>query len=163
MQLRRTAARVLAPVLGASVLLGSAGAVLADEPAQYVLDVYSCVVTDVDNNLVEGNVPAGSEIILFEGWIANTRGQLQSFLLNATWQLTVDGDPVDVTPYLSGLIRFGPFWGDLWSFSAGTLASGETLSTHYNLELRAANFDGVFHYAKGPVHGEGINCSVTAD
>lgn len=158
----RRDSRTLAPVLGAFLLLGSAGAVVADEPPQYVLDVFSCVVTDIDGNIVEGNVPAGSEIILFEGWIANTRGQLIGFLNNATWSLMVDGQPVDVTPYLSGILNFGPFWGDLWSVSAGTLDSGQTLDTHYNLFLKSANFDGVIHWSRGPLHGEGIDCSVTA-
>lgn len=158
------AVRVMAPLFAASLLLASAGGVAAaDPPGTYVLDVFSCGVSDADGNPLDSNVvPAGSEIILFEGWITNTRGQLQSFLNNVTWVLTINGQAADVTPYLSGLINFGPFWGDLFSFSAGTLDSGEALHTHYDNVLKSASFDGVVHWAKGSLFGGGVDCTVTA-
>ena len=155
--------RLVAPLLAASMVLVSAGGVAAaDPPGTYFLDAFSCAVSDMDGNpLPEAVVPAGSEIVVFEGWITNTRGQLQSFLNNATWVLTLNGQPADVTPYLSGLIDFGPFWGSLFSYPAGTLDVGGSLQTHYDNVLKAASFDGVFHYAKGSTYLGGVDCTVT--
>jgi hypothetical protein len=161
---RKLVLRFIAPVLGASLVFASAGVAAADEPvAFYVLDVFSCgLSTDQGEPVDPAVVPAGSEIILFEGWIADTRGQVQGFLNNATWVLVVNGEPVDVTPYLSGIIDFGPFWGDLFSVSAGTLDAGESLTTHYDNVLKAASFDGVVHWARGSTYGGGVDCTVTA-
>lgn len=152
----------LAGAAALSVALAAPAVVAADEPGVYVLDVFFCGLTDLEGNPVDQPVPAGSEIILFEGWIAATRGQVQSFVNNVTWVLEVDGEPVDVTPYLTGVIDLGPFWGDLFSVSAGTLTSGQTLETHHDLVLKSASFDGFGHYAKGSVYGGGVDCSVTA-
>ena len=157
--LRRPAAALFA----ASLVLASAGGVAAaDPPGQYVLDAFSCIVSDFEGNaLPEAVVPAGSELFVFEGWITNTRGQLQSFVNNVTWVLTINGEAVDVTPFLSGLLNFGPFWGDLFSYPAGVLDAGEELHTHYDNVLKSSSFDGVTHYKKGSVYGGGIDCTVT--
>ena len=159
--MRRNA--LLASVLGASLLLGTAGAVAADQPGTYVLDVFFCALTDIDGNPVDGNaVPAGSEILLFEGWAAKSRGQVQGFVNNGTWVLIVDGQGVDVTPYLSGVIDVGFIAFDAFTVSAGTLAADQTLHTTYDLVLKSASFDGFGHYAKGSLYDGGINCTVTA-
>ena len=45
---------------------------------------------------------------------------------------------------------------------AGTpIGSGKTITTRYDLVLKSASFDGVFHYKKGSVYGGGVTCSVT--
>jgi hypothetical protein len=155
--------RLAATLLAASLLLVSAGSVAAaDPPGQYVLDVFSCGMTDLEGNFLDSNaVPAGSEVIVFEGWFAKTRGQLQSFLNNVTWVLTINGQAADVRPYLSGLLNFGPFWGDLWSFSAGTLDAGQELHTHYDNVLKSSSFDGDVHWRKGSLFNGGVDCTVT--
>jgi hypothetical protein len=152
---------VVTPLLAAILLLASAGVATADTPATYVLDAYSCVVFDAEGNFVD-SVPAGSEILVFEGWIANTRGQVQSFVNNATWILEIDGESVNVEPYLSGVMNLGPFWGDLFTYPAGALGAGESLHTHYDNVLKSASFDGVVHWAKGSLFNGGVDCTVTA-
>ena len=155
--------RLAALVLAGGLLPLSASAVAADEPAVYVLDVFSCTVSDSEGNPVDNDaIPAGSEVWVFEGWIANTRGQLQGFLNNVTWVLEINGQSVDVRPYLSGLLNFGPFWGDLFSINTGTLESGETLTTLYDNVLKAASYDGVVHWDRGSTYGGGVECSVSA-
>jgi hypothetical protein len=153
---------LLAPLLAASLLLVSASAVAAADPPQYVLDTFSCDVSNEAGEVLdEPVVPAGSEVILFEGWLTHTRGQLQSFLNNVTWVLTVNGQSVDVTPYLTGLLDFDGLWGDLFIYSAGILQSGDELHTHYDNVLKSASYDGFVHWPRGSVYGGGIDCTVT--
>ena len=104
--------RLLAPLLAASLLIASAGIAAAVEPAgPYSLDVFSCNLFDVNGEVVEpGAVPAGSEVVLYEGWFAATKGQLLGFLNNVTWVLTVNGTAVDVTPDLTGPLHFPFAW-----------------------------------------------------
>jgi hypothetical protein len=154
--------RLTAALLAVSLLLLSATAVAAAEPPQYFLDAFSCQVSDANGNVLdEPVVPAGSEVIIFEGWITKTRGQLQSFVNNVTWVLTVNGQSVDVRPNLTGLLDFGGIWGDLFFYSAGTLESGDELHTHYDNVLKAASYDGFVHWPIGSVYGGGVDCTVT--
>jgi hypothetical protein len=154
--------RLIAALLAVSVLLLSATAVAAADPPQYTLDPLSCLVHDANGNLLdEPVVPAGSEVIIFQGWVTHTRGQLQSFLNNVTWVLTVNGQSVDVRPYLTGLLDFGSTWADLFFYSAGTLRSGDELHTHYDNVLKSASYDGFVHWPKGSVFGGGVDCTVT--
>jgi hypothetical protein len=168
--LRRLVPALVAPVLGASLFLAAAGGVAAaDPPGLVYLDTISCDIYDFDadfNVRFYDVVPAGSEVVLFQAWITNTRGQLQSFINNATWVMTVNGQDVDVTPSLTGLVPLGPSaWGDLFFQSVGTFADGDTLMTHYDNVVKSATFDGVFHYAKGSVYNGGYDCNlpVSAD
>ena len=148
--------------MGASLVLGSAGAVAADTPATYFVDTYSCAVTDIDNNFVDPTaIPAGSEIVAWEGWLATKRGQLLSFLNNVTWILSANGTMVDVPPLLDGPYDFGFAWGVFFSVSVGTIGAGQTITIHYDHVLKSSNFDGVFHYSKGSLYNGGIDCSVT--
>lgn len=161
MKRRRLVAAAGAAVLILSIALPAAAA--ADTPATYTLDVWSCTVSDENGEGVDPQaIPAGSQIVFFEGWIANKRGQLQGFLNNASWVLIVDGTSVDVTPYLSGIINFGPVWGDLFATPPITIASGQTIETHYDNVLKSNNFDGVVHWSRGSLFGGGVDCSITA-
>ena len=160
----RRGSRLAALLLGVAMLPLTAGVVAADAPATYYLDVYSCFVDDGYGLPIDPNaIPAGSEIVVWEGWLATKRGQLQGFLNNVTWILSINGNPVDVTPYLSELIYYpGLFWGKFFSVSAGTLGAGESMTTHYDHELKAASYDGVFHYARGSLYDGGVDCTITA-
>lgn len=154
--------RLIAALLAVSLLLLSATAVAATDTPQYTLDPLSCLVHDANGNVLdEPVVPAGSEVIIFEGWITKTRGELQGFLNNVTWVLTVNGQSVDVRPYLTGLLDFGGIWGDLFFYSAGTLESGDVLHTHYDNVLKSASYDGFVHWPIGSVFGGGVDCTVT--
>jgi len=163
MQVMRRAARVatLLAFVGASTLI-SAGSVAATEPAgPYSLDVFGCNLFDAAGDLVDPPVvPAGSEVVLFEGWFAKSRGQLLGFLNNVTWVLTVNGAAVDVQPDLTGPIDFGTAWADLF-FHSVTVSAGGTLSTHYDNVIKAASYDGFVHWQKGSLYGGGVNCTVT--
>jgi len=154
--------RLIAALVAVSFLLLPAAGVAAADAPQYTLDPFSCQVSDPNGNVLDQPVvPAGSEVIVFEGWITKTRGQLQGFLNNVTWVLTINGQSVDVTPYLTGLLDFGSIWGDLFFYSAGTLESGDELHTHYDNVLKSASYDGFVHWPIGSVYGGGIDCTVT--
>jgi len=155
--------RLLAPLLAGSLLLASAGIASATEPAgPYSLDVAGCSLYNLAGDLVDpAVVPPGSEVVLYEGWVAKTRGQVLGFLNNVTWVLTVNGAAVDVTPELTGLLDFGSVWADLFFHSVTVGASGTTLETHYDNVLKSASWDGFFHWAKGSVYDGGVDCSVT--
>jgi len=156
--------RLAIPVLAASLLLVSASSVAADDgpPANLVtLDPYSCALYNDAGDTFDGAVPAGSEIEIFQGWLADTRGQVQSYVNNVTWILTVNGKSVDLAPNLVGPLHFDPFWGELFDYSAGTLQAGNSLHTHYDNVLKSASFDGAVHYPKGSVYNGGVDCVVT--
>lgn len=158
----RTRIRALFGIAVLGAAFAAPAVTAADTFDVYSLDVGSCTVTDPNGDPVDPSaIPAGSEVTLFEGWIANTHGQLVSFLNNAKWVLTVDDEPIDVTPLLSGPINFGPFWADLFGTDPMTIAAGQTIHTHYDNVLKSANFDGEFHWAKGSVYGGGVDCSFT--
>jgi hypothetical protein len=156
--------RLVVPLLAAGLLLGSAGIVAADEPiAYYVLDPANCALSTDQGELVEGSeVPAGSEVFLFEGWLTKTRGQLQAFIEIATWVLIVSGQSVDLTADLSGPLDVGSLWGDFFFVSAGIVDVGQPLTVHYDNVLRAAHYDGFAHYPIGSVYGGGVDCTITA-
>jgi hypothetical protein len=154
--------RLVAPLLATSLLLACAGVAAADEAAgPYSLDVFSCNLFDGNGELVEPAViPAGSEVVLWEGWFATTHGQLLGFLNNVTWVLTVNGTAVDITPDLTGPIQFPFAWADLFFHTVTVGASGTTLDTLYDNVMKSANYDGVIHWARGSLYGGGVHCSI---
>jgi hypothetical protein len=164
MQRIRLAARAatITALLGASTLLSATGMAAAQPAATYVLDPFACSVSDVDGNVLPSNVvPAGSDILIFQGWVAATRGEVLSFTNNAIWILTINGQSVDLTPYLTGVIPFGPFWGDIFVYDAGTLGRHQQLQTHFDIVLTSATYDGFVHWDKGSIYDGGIDCTVT--
>ena len=161
--LRRLIATLLAPLFAASLLLGSASGVAASDPPTYFVDVFYCTVADEDGNQIDpDSIPAGSDIVLWEGWLAKTRGETTGFVNNVTWVLTVNGQPVDITPGLTGVIPFGPYWADLFFYDAGILGSGQSMATHYDNVLKSAAYDGFIHWMRGSVYGGGVDCEVSA-
>jgi hypothetical protein len=154
--------RRVAPLLAGILLIASTGIASASEPAgPYSLDVFGCNLFNAAGDLVDPPVvEPGSEVVLFEGWFAKTRGQLLGFLNNVTWVLTVDGTAVDVRPELTGPLDFGSAWADLFFHSVTVGASG-SLETHYDNVLKAASYDGFVHWEKGSIYGGGVDCTVT--
>jgi hypothetical protein len=161
--LRRAArAATLVALVGASTLISAGSVAAADPPGLYFLDVASCAVfDDAGNVLASPVVPAGSELVAEQGWLTSTHGQLKSFLINATWILTINDQSIDVRQDLFGPINLGPIWGVFFSHSAGTLGAGDAIHAHYDIVLRAASFDGTVHYPIGSVYGGGVDCTVT--
>ena len=86
--------RLLAPLLGAVLLLTTAGAVSAESR---IVDPLACAFFTGGTT----TVPPDSSVVLRSGWTAASRGQILAFMKGATWLVTVDGTPIDVTPYLS--------------------------------------------------------------
>jgi hypothetical protein len=162
LRLAARAATLLA-LLGASTLMSAGTAAAAQPPATYVLDPFSCVISDMNGNPLPSTVvPAGSDIQIFQGWVAATRGEVVSFANNVIWVLTINGQSVDLTPYLTGVIPFGPFWADIFVYDAGTLARHQVLYTHYDNIIKSASYDGFVHWEKGSIYGGGVDCTVTA-
>lgn len=160
--LGRLIATLLALLLAGSLLLASASSVAASAP-QIFVDVFSCTAADeVGNDVDPHSIPAGSDIVLWEGWVAKTRGQTIGFVNNVTWVLEVNGDPVNVTPTLTGVIPFGQFWADLFFYDAGVLDSGQSMATHYDNVLKSASYDGFVHWNRGSVFSGGIDCELSA-
>jgi hypothetical protein len=149
-------------LIGGSTLISAGSVAAADPPAVYFLDVASCAVFGDAGVLDSPVIPSGSELVLEQGWLTTTRGQLQSFLNNARWILRINGHAADLTVDLFGPINLGPVWGEFWSHSAGTLDAGHSIQTHYDIVLKAASFDGTVHYPIGSVWGGGVDCTVRA-
>lgn len=162
--MRRAVATLVASILASSALLASAsGVAAADPPSAYILDAYTCLVYDQDSGDTvdpQALVP-GVEIVIFQGWFAKTRGEVEGFLNNAAWVLTVDEQDANVAPYLLGVQPVGPYWQDVFLYPAGRLESDGSMSTHFNVVVKSAVFDGWTVY-KGAVYGGGIDCSVGA-
>jgi hypothetical protein len=147
--------RLIAPVLGAVLLLSSAATVSADTTAS--VDPFGCSIFFGGAQTVE---PGPVE--LRGGWFASTRGQVVSFLQAGTWLITVDGVAVDVKPFLSAPTKVDrKFWEVTWHVPVGSIALGGTMHVNFDLVLKHPNFDGFVHYPKGSVIGGPVTCDIT--
>ena len=158
-------AAALSLLVGTTALAAPTIVAASDVPSSYVLDVYYCVAYNADTgDIVDpGTLAPGVEILMFTGWAAKTRGEVEGFVNNVTWGLTINGQATDVTPYLSGLLPAGPdLWEDFFFYPAGALGSGQSFHTHYDPVLKSAAFDGFTLYKKGSVFNGGVGCAVTA-
>ncbi len=121
--------RLIAPLLACALVLSSVGAVSA-QPEEFQFDPVACAIFFGGEITVE----PGADIVLFSGWSAATRGQLESFSQAATWILTVNGRAVDVTPYFDPLTKLDrKFWLTIWRVPVGSLELGETVDLTLDL------------------------------
>jgi hypothetical protein len=99
-------------------------------------------------------------LTLTASWGAKTRGQIQSFLKSITWNVTIDGTPVDVTPYVGKPFVSGDFVWVQWAYPYGPLYSGEQVTATVEYVLSTPVFDGYEMYdgTFGP-----FSCTVIAD
>ena len=149
--------RLLAPMLGALLVLSSAAAVSADEP-DVQFDPLACALFFGG----EMTVDPGSSVGVFSGWTATTRGQLEAFTRASTWVLTVDDESIDVTPFIEPPTKLDTkFWLSIWRYPLGTLGLGDTMTITLDLILKHPNYDGFFLYPAGSVFGGPVTCVVT--
>jgi hypothetical protein len=148
--------RIMATLLASFLLLTSATTVSADSTS--IVDPIVCDFFIGGSMTVE----PGSTILVRSGWFASTRGQVVSFMRASTWVLSVDGTPIDVTPYLVGPTELEHrYWVVTWSYPAGTLELGETMDVHMDIVLNHPNFDGSFLTPAGSALGGPVDCEVT--
>lgn len=149
--------RLVALVLGATLLLSSAAAVSAD--STYIVIPAACALFEGGATTAD----AGSAISLFDGWLATTRGQVVAFEQASTWVLTVNGTPVDVRPYLSAPFQVDTkLWEVTWLVPTGiTLGVGDTMNLTEELILNHPNYDGFSLNARGSIFGGTESCLVT--
>jgi len=147
--------RSLAPLLGATLLLSSVGAVSAD--SIFTFDPVTCALFEGGSITVD----PGTAVVLRSGWIATTHGQIVSFVQASTWLVTVNGTAIDVTPYLQISQIDRKFWGVVWEYPVGTLGLGDTLNISLDVVFNHPNFDGFTLYPRGSVFGGPLDCLVT--
>ena len=149
--------RLIAPLLGAVLLLSSAAAVSAD--TTYIVRPIACAIFEGGATTAD----AGSPIALSDGWVATTRGQILAFMHASTWVLSVNGSPIDVEPYLSAPFKIDTkVWAVTWLVPTGiTLGVGDTMNVTEELILNHPNFDGFSLSAPGSYYGGPLSCLVT--
>jgi hypothetical protein len=149
--------RLVAFVLGATLLMSSAAAVSAD--SVYVVRPIACALFEGGATTAD----AGSPISLSDGWLATTRGQIVAFMQASTWVLTVNGTPVDVRPYLTGPFQVDTkLWEVTWLVPTGiALRVGDTMNLSEELILNHPNYDGFSLNARGSYFGGPESCIVT--
>ncbi len=147
--------RLVAPFLGAVLLLSSAGAVAAQDTA--LVDPFGCAIFTDGSMTVEPGAP----ILLRGGWTATTRGQIEAFNRDAIWINTVNGTSIDVRPYLTAPFQIDrKFWAVLWYYPLPPLALGETMHLTTDLVLRHPVYDGSSLYRAGSAYGGPQTCDV---
>jgi hypothetical protein len=149
--------RLVALVLGATLLLSSAAAVSAD--STYIVRPIACAIFEGGATTAD----AGSTISLSDGWFAKTRGEIVAFMEASTWVLSVNGTPIDVRPYLNGPYKVDTnTWLVTWLVPTGiALGVGDTMSVTEELILNHPNFDGFFLNPRGSYFGGPESCLVT--
>ena len=147
--------RLLAPLLGATLLLSSVGVVSAD--STYTFDPVACAFFEGGSITVD----PGTTVVLRSGWTATTHGQILSFVQASTWLVTVNGTSIDVTPYLQISQIDRKFWAVFWEYPVGTLGLAATLNISLDVVMNHPNFDGTTLYPRGSVLGGPVHCLVT--
>jgi len=149
--------RLLAPLLGVVLLVGSAATVSAD--SEVAIDPLLCAV--VSNGAMA--VEPGDTVIATFGWGAKTLGQEKAFLNSAHVALSIDGQPTDVKPYLGEPSQVDKkFWTVFWNVPVGTLAAGESVTITLDIVLDQPVYDGFGHSPRGSIFGGPITCVLTA-
>ena len=149
--------RLIAPLLACALVLSSVGAVSA-QPEEFQFDPVACAIFFGGEITVE----PGADIVLFSGWSAATRGQLEIERPAAASIFTVNGRAVDVTPYFDPLTKLDrKFWLTIWRVAVGSLELGETVDITLDLVLSHPNFDGSFLWPAGSVFNGPLSCHVT--
>lgn len=147
--------RLVAPVLGAALLLGVGVAPVA---AATSVSVAGCALS------YEGERHITPDFVyLTSGWGATTKGQLLSGAKALTWNVTVDGTPINVTPFITDPYQ-DPDTGTWWVtfvLPVGYLAYGESMTASVEYVLSRPVFDGVDHFPAGSLGP--FSCTISAD
>jgi hypothetical protein len=133
-----TRRRLVAPLIGAVlVLAASVGPAAALTPVS---------VSGCHFNLGGEQHISPDRVTITGSWGAKTRGQIQAFLNSITWNVTIDGTPVDVTPYVGKPYRSGEYLWVTWAYPYGPLYSGEQVSATVEYVLSTPVTDGIDRY-----------------
>jgi hypothetical protein len=143
-----TRGRLVAPFIGAVLVLA---ATVGPAAALTNVGVASC---DGERHI------SPDRVAITGSWGAKTRGQIQSFLNSITWNVTIDGTPVDVTPYIGKPYRAGEFLWVTWAYPYGPLYSGEQVTATVEYVFETPVYDGYEMYegTLGP-----FSCTIIAD
>jgi len=129
-------AAVYAPLLAALLLFGSATTVAASDPT--TVSVVGC---SLRGGAVE--VEGGTEIVLRSGWGATNRGLVEAFLNGGgRLILTVDGDVVDLSDFISTPQEVGGNWFVFFVYPAGILDSGDSMEVSFEVVIDHIWYDG---------------------
>jgi hypothetical protein len=139
-------------VLSLSLVLAGAAPALATEPV--TVSMFGCYL-----NGGETTVPAGAEVTIASGWGALTRGQITSYLASVSTEATLDGEPI-VGSFGSPEGFRAEGWSVFWTYEAGALEAGETITVSVDHILAFPVFDGGTLFPAGSV-GE-LTCEITA-
>jgi hypothetical protein len=147
-----TRRRLLAPFIGAVLVLAVS---VGPAAALTYVSVPGC-----DGNPGGERHITPDRVTITSSWGAKTRGQIQSFLKSITWNVTIDGTPVDVTPYIGTPYRSGDFLWVTWAYPYGPLYSGEQVTATVEYVFETPVFDGDLLYegSLGP-----FSCTIIAD
>jgi hypothetical protein len=144
--------RLVATVLGATLLLGVA---VTPAAALTQISLTGCAV----GGGVQQITP--DFVYLKAGWGAKTKGQLLSNLKSLTWNVTVDGTAVDVTPFIADPYKDSDNWWVYFYLPAGQLALDETMTASVESFLSKPVYDGYDHYPAGSFGT--FECTIVAD
>jgi len=148
-----TRRRFLAPFIGAVLVLAVS---VGPAAALTYVGIPSCHF----NSGGEQHI-APDRLTITASWGAKTRGQIQSFLNSVTWNVTIDGTPVDVTPYIGKPAPNGDNWWVSWAYPYGPLYSGEQVTATVEYVLATSVYDG---YSVTPAGSLGpFSCTIIAD
>lgn len=142
-------------------LLMLVGAAPAQAGALTEVSILAC-----HNDGGEVTVPRGSELWLEMYWGSRTRRQANQFVNRVKTIAKIDGVAVtesrtywlEPIPHESGDWE----WTVSWSYPAGQLRRGESMTVTVQWKLLRGVSDGVSWYAEGPIFDPRLKCVLTA-
>jgi hypothetical protein len=158
--------RLLAVVLSLSALIAAAGPAQASSPPPVKVNVVDCIFGGGT-----ATVDAGVPFLLDAGWTGTSFWHEVEFLLSQRTVAAIDGVAIKHANLYWGFPKksdlYPPFtWLVFWDYPVKGLAHEHSITVTYDWNLRFPVFDGVDHYAAGPVlepFGFGTTCVITAN
>jgi hypothetical protein len=145
--------RLIAPFVGAVLALAVS---VGPAAALTYVGIYTCHASSGGERHI-----APDRLTITASWGAKTRGQIQAFLRSVTWNVTIDGTAVDVTPYIGTPALNGDTWWVQWAYPYGPLDSGEQVTATVEYVLATSVYDG---YTITPAGTLGpFSCTIIAD
>jgi hypothetical protein len=94
------------------------------------------------------NLAAGSTIDVFWSWLASTKAQVQDHIDAATYDVRLDGNPLDYRQYQGNIHEENGQWAVYWFVRSEPLQTGQhTIS--YKVSWSRSIFDGAKNYGPG--------------
>jgi hypothetical protein len=107
------------------------------------------------------NRPAGTELVVKQGWSASNRGLAEDFRQAQTTTISLNGGPpVDVSAGYDIPHQEGSGWVTRVFYRTGiTLVAGQTVTFHFTATISHTVYDGVAFASRGTVMD--FTCAVT--